>query len=106
MPDPKLIASKHNGKFTRGGVTVEVRICRLEDTKWTLEVVDESGASIVWDGEFDTDDAAHAEFQSYAGRGIGLDMPPSEVCRTGLERGSTRTVCKAACEDRPKIYSA
>jgi hypothetical protein len=24
MPDPKLIASKHNGKFTRGGVTVEV----------------------------------------------------------------------------------
>jgi uncharacterized protein len=63
MPDPKLIASKHNGKFTRGGVTVEVCIYRLENTKWTLEVVDESGASIVWDGEFDTDDAAHAEFQ-------------------------------------------
>jgi hypothetical protein len=33
MPDPKLIASKDNRKFTRGGVTVEVRICRLEDTK-------------------------------------------------------------------------
>jgi len=62
MPDPKLIASKHNGKFTRGGATVEVRICRLEDTKWTLEIVDQSGTSIVWDGEFDTDDAAHAEF--------------------------------------------
>ena len=62
MPDPKLIASKHNGRFTRGGVTVEVCIYRLENTKWTLEVVDESGASIVWDGEFDTDDAAHAEF--------------------------------------------
>ena len=62
MPDPKLIASKHNGRFTRGGVTIEVRICRLENTKWTLEVVDESGTSIVWDQEFDTDDAAHAEF--------------------------------------------
>jgi len=62
MPDPKLIASKHNGKFTRGGVTVEVRIFRLEDTKWTLEIVDETGTSIVWDDEFDTDDAAHAEF--------------------------------------------
>ena len=55
MPDPKLIASKHNGKFTRGGVTVEVCIYRLENTN-------ESGASIVWDREFDTDDAAHAEF--------------------------------------------
>ena len=62
MPDPKLIASKHNGKFTRGGITVEVRIVCLEDTKWTLEIVDESGTSIVWDDEFDTDDAAHAEF--------------------------------------------
>jgi hypothetical protein len=62
MPDPTLITSKHNGRFTRGGVTVEVRICRLENTKWTLEVVDESGTSIVWDREFDTDDAAHAEF--------------------------------------------
>jgi hypothetical protein len=62
MADPKLIASKHNGKFTRGGITVEVRILRLEDTKWTLEIVDQSGTSIVWDDEFDTDDAAHAEF--------------------------------------------
>jgi hypothetical protein len=62
MPDPKLIASKHNGRFTHGGVTVEVRIFRLEDTKWTLEIVDQSGTSIVWDGEFDTDNAAHAEF--------------------------------------------
>jgi hypothetical protein len=62
MPDPKLIASKHNGRFTRGDVTIEVRICRLENTKWTLEVVDESGTSIVWGQEFDTDDAAHAEF--------------------------------------------
>jgi hypothetical protein len=62
MTDPKLISSKHNGSFTRNGVTVQVCIFRLEDTKWTLEVVDEKGTSIVWDSEFETDDAAHAEF--------------------------------------------
>jgi hypothetical protein len=62
MTDPKLIASKHNGSFTRNGITVQVCIFRLEDTKWTLEVVDEKGTSIVWDNEFETDDAAHAEF--------------------------------------------
>jgi hypothetical protein len=32
MPDPKLVDSKHNGKFTRGEITVEVCIYRLEDT--------------------------------------------------------------------------
>jgi hypothetical protein len=62
MPDPKLIASKHNGMFTRDGLTVEVRIYRLEHTKWTLEVVDMTGTSTVWENEFETDDAAHAEF--------------------------------------------
>ncbi len=62
MSDPKLIDSEHNGRFTRNGITVEVCIYRLEHTKWKLEVVDEGGTSIVWDDEFDTDDAAHAEF--------------------------------------------
>lgn len=62
MPDPKIINSKHSGKFTRDGITVEVCIYRLETSKWTLEVVDKEGTSIVWDGEFETDDDAHAEF--------------------------------------------
>jgi hypothetical protein len=60
--DPKIIMSRHNGRFTRDGITVEVNICRLEHTKWSLEVVDNDNNSIVWDGEFDTDDEAHAEF--------------------------------------------
>ncbi len=64
MPDPKLINSNHNGKFTRDGTTVDVCIYRLETSKWTLEIVDKDGTSIVWDGEFETDDAAHAEFLS------------------------------------------
>jgi uncharacterized protein len=62
MPDPEIVVSRHSGKFSRDGITVEVCIYRLEDTKWTLEVVDENGTSIVWDDEFDSDDAAHAEF--------------------------------------------
>jgi hypothetical protein len=53
MTDPKLIASKHNGMFTRDGVTVQVCIYRHEHTKWTLELVDVKGTSIVWDNEFD-----------------------------------------------------
>ncbi len=59
--DPKIIMSRDNGRFTRDGITVEVNICRLEHTKWSLEVVDNDNNSIVWDGEFDTDDEAHAE---------------------------------------------
>jgi hypothetical protein len=35
----------------------------VEDTKWSLEVVDFEGTSIVWDDQFDTDDAAKAKFQ-------------------------------------------
>lgn len=61
--DPKVIDSKHSGFITRDGVTVELCIYRLEDTKWTLEVVDNEGTSTVWDGEFDTDDDALVEFE-------------------------------------------
>jgi hypothetical protein len=60
--DPKIIMSRHNGLFTRDGITVEVNICRLEHTKWSLEVVDKDDNSIVWDGEFETEDEAYAEF--------------------------------------------
>jgi len=60
--DPELISSRHSGYFTRDGVTVELCIYRLADTKWTLEVVDADGTSTVWDGEFETDDDARAEF--------------------------------------------
>ncbi|MGD9802521.1 MAG: hypothetical protein AB7E80_17000 [Hyphomicrobiaceae bacterium] len=61
LDDPEIINSRHNGKLTRGGITVEIVICRLAHTKWSLEVVDRDNNSIVWDGEFDTDDDAYAE---------------------------------------------
>ena len=62
--DPKIVMSPLTDRsFTRDGVTVEVHIYRLEhDEKSTIEVVDGENNSIVWDGEFDTDDDAPAEF--------------------------------------------
>lgn len=60
--DPEIITSSYNGRFSRDGITVEISICRLEHTKWSLEVVDEDNNSIVWDGEFETDDEAYREF--------------------------------------------
>jgi hypothetical protein len=32
--DPEIIMSRHNGRFSRGKMSVEVCICRLEHTKW------------------------------------------------------------------------
>ena len=62
MHDPKIIKSPFTGWFTRDGVTVDVHIYRLEDTDWTLEVIDQQGTSTVWDDLFATDKAAHDEF--------------------------------------------
>jgi hypothetical protein len=56
--DPEIIMSRHNGRFSRGGISVEVCICRLDRTKWSLEIVDNDNNSVVWDGEFETDDEA------------------------------------------------
>ena len=63
MADPKIINSPLSGSFTEAGITVDVQIYRLEDTKWSLEVIDSEGTSIVWDHLFDTDEAARAEFE-------------------------------------------
>lgn len=62
--DPNIIISGLSGDFTKVGVTVEVHIIRLEDgMDWTLEVVNSSGRSIVWDDPFASDEQAYAEFQ-------------------------------------------
>jgi hypothetical protein len=62
MADPKIITSPLSGPFTEGGQTVDVQIYRLENSKWALEVIDSAGTSTVWDDQFDTDEAAKAEF--------------------------------------------
>jgi hypothetical protein len=53
-----LIYSPLQQKYTAQGKTVEVCIYRMPDTGWTLEVVDQYNNSIVWDGEFNTDQEA------------------------------------------------
>ena len=63
MADPKVIISPLSGPFfSEGGITVSVNICRLEDTDWSLEVVDSEGCAIVWNDRFPTDTAAKDEF--------------------------------------------
>lgn len=62
--DPNIVNSALSRKVTRDGVTVEVSIIRLEHEKdWSLEVVNASNTSIVWDELFQTDEAANAEFE-------------------------------------------
>jgi len=73
--DPEIITSRHSGYVTKDDVTVELCIYRLEHTKWTLEVVDAEGTSTVWDDEFETDDAAYAEFQKTIAQGM-LEFQP------------------------------
>lgn len=47
MNDPKIIVSPLSGEFDEAGRTVRIEIYRLEDSRWTLEVVDKAGTSIV-----------------------------------------------------------
>ena len=62
--DPNIVTSGLSGTVTEQGITVEVHIIRLEDEPdWTLEVVNQSGTSTVWDDPFVTDDAAWAAFR-------------------------------------------
>lgn len=59
--DNELIYSPLQQHYAAGGHTVEICIYRTLHTAWTLEVVDEHGNSTVWEGEFETDQAAFDE---------------------------------------------
>ena len=62
--EPNLVHSSLSRMVTKDGVTVEVSIVRLEnETEWSLEVVNSSGTSIVWDDLFPSDEEAYAEFE-------------------------------------------
>lgn len=82
MNDPNIIVSPLSGEFDAAGRTVRIEIYRLEDSRWTLEVVDAAGTSIVWDGQFDTDTAAKAEFErSVAEEGLHSIITGSAATR-------------------------
>lgn len=61
-PEPKLIESALSSHITKDGITVELCIYRLENTDWSLEVVNSNGTSLVWDDLLSSDHAAHDEF--------------------------------------------
>jgi hypothetical protein len=61
---PEIETSPLSGRLTREGVTVDVQIYRIAAANegWTLEVVDDEGASTVWDDTFATDQDAYDVF--------------------------------------------
>ena len=79
--DPNIITSGLSGHVTEDGITVEVKIYRLEhDPKWALEVVNDKGTSIVWDLLFDSDDEALAAFNlTLEEEGMGAFADQSNV---------------------------
>lgn len=56
--DYELVTSSLSRPITDKGLTVRIEIYRGENTEWTLEVVDASNNSTVWDDLFPTDQAA------------------------------------------------
>lgn len=62
--DPELEFSPLCGNVTGDGITIRVEIYRLAegDEGWSLEVVDQEGASTVWKDTFASDSEAYAEF--------------------------------------------
>ena len=58
MSDPKIIRSALSRTIREDGIEIRIDIYRLETTDWSLEVVDRTGASTVWDFLFPTDQAA------------------------------------------------
>ena len=57
---PEIEYSPLCEEVTRDGLTVHVQIYRLKcgDSGWSLEVIDQEGASTVWDDLFATDHEA------------------------------------------------
>ncbi len=57
---PNIITSSLSKTIMIDGTPFQLEIYRLEDVPgWSLEVIDEEGASTVWDETFETDEAAH-----------------------------------------------
>jgi hypothetical protein len=61
MADHKIIDSPLSRIVEEDGISVDVRICRLEDTEWSLEIVANDGNSTVWNDLFPSDEDALAE---------------------------------------------
>jgi hypothetical protein len=81
---PEIEYSALCGSVARDGISVRVEIYRLAEggEGWTLEVVDQEGASTVWDETFSHDKDAYAEFfRTLESDGIQsfAEQPPSRT---------------------------
>ena len=62
--EPNLVYSGLSRTVTKDGMTIKVSIVRFEnESEWSMEVVNSSGTSIVWDDLFPSDEDAFAEFK-------------------------------------------
>jgi hypothetical protein len=61
--DIELIMSPLCQTYQKDGISLQVEIYRSADSDWTLEIVNPSDTSIVWDEAFLSDQAAFDEFQ-------------------------------------------
>jgi len=60
--DIEIIMSPFCQSFEKDGISLQVEIYRSLESDWTLEVVNPSNTSIVWDDAFISDKAALEEF--------------------------------------------
>jgi hypothetical protein len=85
MAKPQIIKSPLSRVIEEGGVSVDIRICRLENTGWSLEILAEDGTSIVWD-DLHSDEIALAEaLKAIKENGIRsfsqVEPDPSDIVR-------------------------
>ncbi len=80
---PNIVTSGLSRHVNKDGITVELCIYRLEEeSRWTLEVVNGAGASIVRDDTFSSDDAANEELlKTVAEEGMATFLDSAKVIR-------------------------
>jgi len=65
VDEPELIESQLSTDVEVDGHRFRVEIYCSDPNAWILEVVDEENASTVWDEQFESDEAALAEFHRF-----------------------------------------
>ncbi|MGC2224648.1 MAG: hypothetical protein WA624_20975 [Methylocella sp.] len=103
--DPKLIQSALSCTFREDGTEVRIDIYRLETTDWSLEVVDETGASTVWDDLFSTDKAALDEALKNDPRRRGQDISEWQNRHYALTLGFAEDVIESNPQNRRLGYA-
>ena len=94
-PEDDLISSPLEQTYAHAGHEVEIRIYRMPDSPWTLEVCDVHGNSTVWDDTFATDRAALDEFFRTV-REEGIETLISERARPSPSEIAARQLRLAA----------